>query len=162
MSAAPSRCIVVGVGNTERGDDAAGRAVAERLRDMLPAQIAVTEGDGEVTALLESLNGATSAFLVDASASGATPGSVRRFDVSEAPLPQGMFSLSTHGLGLPEAIELARALGQLPAHCVVYAIEGDSFEVGAALSPAVERAVGMVAERLRAEIGDAEETRSSG
>ena len=72
--------------------------------------------------------------------------------MSEAPLPQGAFGVSTHGFGLHEAIELARALGQLPSHCVVYAIEGASFETGAPQSPLVAGAVVEVASRLSAEI----------
>jgi hydrogenase maturation protease len=60
--------------------------------------------------------------------------------------------LSTHGFGLAEAIELARALGGLPPRCVVYAIEGSSFEEGAALSPPVVAAAAEVARRLCGEI----------
>jgi hydrogenase maturation protease len=57
---------------------------------------------------------------------------------------------STHALGVPEAIELARALGRLPARLEVYAIEGARFTAGAELSPAVERAVRELAESLSA------------
>ena len=53
-------------------------------------------------------------------------------------------------------MELARALAQLPPHCVVYAIEGASFETGAPLSQAVAAAVADVAARLRTEIADAD------
>ena len=95
----------------------------------------------------------TAAFLVDACASGAPAGTVRRFDVAETPLPAAAFGLSSHGLGLAEAIELARALGLLPPSCVVYAIEGQSFAIGAPLSPPVATAVAAVAARLRVEIG---------
>ena len=60
--------------------------------------------------------------------------------------------MSTHGFGLAAAIELGRTLGQLPAHVVVYAIEGKSFDTGAALSGPVAAAVSVVAERIRSEI----------
>jgi hydrogenase maturation protease len=151
------RRIVLGIGNPDRGDDAAGRAVARLLRSAPPDGFELVEQDGEATALLAQLDGAAAAFVVDACASGASPGTVRRFDVTTGPLPQAAFGLSTHGFGLAEAIELARALGQLPPCCVVYAIEGGCFEAGAPLSPPVAAAVVAVAERLRAEIGaDAE------
>jgi hydrogenase maturation protease len=55
---------------------------------------------------------------------------------------------STHALGVAEAIELARALGRLPARLEVYAIEGARFTAGAGLSPAVEQAVGKLAASL--------------
>lgn len=79
---------------------------------------------------------------------------MRRFDAAAAPLPLHAFGLSTHGLDLAEAIELARVLGQLPPTCVVYAIEGACFEGGASLSPAVAEAVTDVARRLCAEIDE--------
>lgn len=151
------RRIVLGIGNPERGDDAVGRMVARHLRDTSPATIRIAEHDGEGTALLQELGGATVAFVVDASASGALPGTIRRFDVSGTPLPDLAFGLSTHGFGLAMAIELARTLGQLPERCIIYAIEGASFATGAPLSAAVQAAVPEVARRLLAEITDATE-----
>ena len=146
------RRIILGIGNPDRGDDAAGRRVARLLRGMLPDDIEVAELDGEATTLLARLDGAAVAFMVDACASGAPAGTVHRFDVSATPLPQAAFGLSTHGFGLAEAVELARALGQLPAMCIVYAIEGESFEVGAPLSLPVAAAIADVARRVGAEI----------
>jgi len=152
MNAEPRRCIVIGVGNPHRGDDLAGRAVARRLCGRVPDDVTVAESDGEATALIERLDGAASAFLVDACVSGAAVGTVRRFDAAASPLPQDLFGVSTHGFGLAQAIELARALGQLPPRCVVYAIEGGSFETGARVTPSVADAVSDVADQLRAEI----------
>ncbi len=152
MPCARFRQIVLGVGNPDRGDDAAGRWVARLLRGRLPDDVEVAEHDGEATSLLVRFGGVAAAFLVDGCSSGALAGTVRRFDVSAAPLPQAAFGLSTHGFGLAEAIELARTLALLPTHCIVYAIEGESFEVGASLSLPVATAVADVARRLGAEI----------
>ena len=118
----------------------------------MPGDVAVAEIDGETTALLIQLDGVAAAFLVDACASGGPAGRVRRFDVAASPLPRGAFGLSTHGLGLGEAVELARALGQLPPCCIVYAIEGGCFAVGAGLSPPVRAAVAEVVRSLAAEL----------
>jgi hydrogenase maturation protease len=148
-----ARRLVLGIGNPDRGDDGAGPAVAARLQGLLPADVEVAVHGGEMAGLLARLEGAASAFLVDACLSGAPPGSIRRLDVGPAPLPPGALGVSTHGFGLGEAVELARALRQLPPVCVIYAIEGTGFETGAPLSPAVAAAVAEVAERLRAEIG---------
>lgn len=146
------RRVVIGIGNPDRGDDAAGRALARALRAELPADVAIAECDGEATALLSLLEDARTAVLVDAALSGAPPGSVRRFEVERAPLPAEDFALSSHGIGLSQALELARALGRLPARCTVYAIEGERFEAGAPLSPAVAAAVGEVAGMVRADL----------
>ena len=152
MTEGPSHCLVIGIGNPDRGDDAAGRAVARWLRGVLPPQIGILEHDGEATSLLARLEGAEIVCLIDASASAAPAGTVRRFDVAAAPLPQGAFGVSTHGLGLAEAIELARALGQLPARCIVYAVEGASFGPGEPLTPPVAAAVPEVGRRVQAEL----------
>ncbi len=136
--------LIVGIGNPDRGDDAAGRAVAAGLRARGPKDLRVIESDGEATALLARFSEADEVILVDAALSGAPPGTVGRFDVNKAPLPTGRFGISTHGFGLAEAIELARALGCLPRRCVVYAIEGRSFALGERLSPEVEMAVETV------------------
>ncbi len=151
------RMIVIGAGNPERGDDAAGRAVVRLLRGALPDEVALVELDGEATALLAHLEDVATAFIIDACASGLPAGSLQRFDVSAEPLPHAAFSLSTHGFGLAEGIELARALGQLPERCIVYAIEGGAFEAGAPLSPPVAAAVAVTAKRLRTEITGGED-----
>ncbi len=158
MAETRQNVIVLGVGNPDRGDDAAGRAVAWRLRGRLPAGVVLAEHDGEATALLFQLQQAKTAVLVDACSSGAEPGTIYRFDAAAEALPYSIFGLSTHGFGVGEAVELARALGELPPRCVVYAIEGEAFDHGAALSPAVDQAVAALTERLCAQIEQLMET----
>jgi len=147
-------CLVVGIGNADRGDDAVGHLVARRLGARRIAGVRVLERSGESSGLLDCLSGAQAAYLVDASRSGKPPGTVSRHDVAAAPLPRAASGCSTHGLGLAEAIELARALGRLPRRCVVYAIEGHAYDIGAPLSPAVaaaaEQAARMIAEEVEA------------
>ncbi len=145
-------CIVLGVGNADRGDDAAGPAVARNLRSLLHPSIQIVEHGGEVTALIGQMEGAKRVFLIDACVSGARPGTIHRFDVSVAPLPAVALGLSSHGFGVAAAVELARALGQLPRQCIIYAIEAASFEIGAPLSPSVAAGIVEVARRVLAEV----------
>jgi hydrogenase maturation protease len=139
----PAR-IVIGIGHRDRGDDAVGRIVAARLREQALCGVTVLDHDGEPAMLVEWLSQAGDAILVDAALTGASPGTVRRFDVTASPLPCGKAGLSTHGMGLAEAIELSRTLGTLPVRCVVYAIEARSFEHGFPLTAEVDRAVDEV------------------
>lgn len=132
--------MVIGVGSRWAGDDAAGLAVARRVGGR--------ELEGDPASLLDAWAGADHVVVVDAAVSGAPPGTIRRFDAHTAPLPARLMRSSTHALGVPEAIELARALGRLPARLEVYAIEGARFTAGAELSPVVERAVGELAASL--------------
>jgi hydrogenase maturation protease len=147
-----SRALVIGIGNVDRGDDGVGRAVARWLRGKLARDVEIVEHDGEATSLLAQLENVACVYLIDACRSGAAAGTVTRFDVSAVPLPRETFGMSTHGMGLADAVELARALGQLPARCIVYAIEGGAFEPGAALTPAVSAAIDEAGRRLADEL----------
>jgi hydrogenase maturation protease len=147
--------IVIGIGHRDRGDDAVGRIVAARLRAQAPRGIEVLEHDGEAAALVEWLGGAETAVVVDAASSGEPPGTVSRFDVVASALPRGRHGTSTHGIGLAEAIELARILGRLPSRCLVYGVEAQSFEHGAPLSAAVSAAIEDVVRRVLDEFGTA-------
>ena len=87
--------------------------------------------------------------IVDAASSGAPAGTIHRLDPVAQPLPPGLLASSTHAFGVPDASELARALGRLPRALRVYGIEGENFEAGTQLSPAVDRAVRELSGELR-------------
>lgn len=147
-----AHCLIVGIGNPDRGDDGVGALVARRLQADDAQGVRVVEHTGEAADLLERLSGVDTAYLIDAAVTGALPGSITRFDAAATPLAGSAFACSTHGLGLLEAIELARALGRLPRRCVVYAIEGRQYEVGHRLSPQVAAAAEEVATLIRQEL----------
>lgn len=151
--ASSKHTLVVGIGNRWRSDDGVGPAVAGRLLHQGPPGVAVTIADGGAAELVEVLSEADHAVLIDAARSGASPGTIHRFDGTAAKLPVGFERPSTHGLGVAEALELARALDRLPARVTVYGIEGANFEHGEALSPEVEEAAEKLAEELTWELG---------
>jgi hydrogenase maturation protease len=136
-----ARTVVIGVGNPLRGDDAAGVAVAERLRPRVPAGVEVVACSEEPSRLMEAWDGADSVVLVDTVSSGGQPGTLHRFDAGEDAVPARTFRSSTHAIGIADTVELARALGRLPRHVRIYGVEAGGFETGAALTPAVETAV---------------------
>jgi hydrogenase maturation protease len=142
--------LFVGIGNPMRGDDAAGLLVAARLRELAPPELRVLELEGEPVDLIEAFSGAATVFVADAVSSGEEPGFVHRMDAGAAPLPARLAGPSTHALGLPEAVELARALGRLPERLLVFGIEGARFEAGSRALPQVGRAAGEVAEEIAA------------
>lgn len=152
MSASTSRILIIGIGNAYRHDDAAGLQVARRLKEQALSSCEVHEQVGEGTALMDLWKGAERVFVVDAVQSGAVAGAIQRFSASQQPLPAPIFRDSTHTFGLIEAVELSRALKQLPSNLVIYGIEGQNFEAGTGLSPAVLGAVNDLAEKLRQEV----------
>jgi hydrogenase maturation protease len=150
----PQRVLIQCVGNRLRRDDGAGPAVADRLRDFsLPGTVTIQEHWGEGTTLLAHWDPGSWVVLVDASSSGAAPGSIRRFDARDQAAPKGFCYYATHRFGVAEAIELARSLGRLPERIELYAIEGADFGLGTGMTPEVSGAVrtlaDMIAARLR-------------
>ncbi|MGA2319169.1 MAG: hydrogenase maturation protease [Solirubrobacteraceae bacterium] len=152
MSEKPS-VVVIGVGNALRYDDAAGLHIARGLRMRVKdARIAVREHEGEALALLEIWEGAEATVLADAISSGAPAGTIHRLDASRTPLPTSLrSSSSTHAVSLGDAIELARAMGRLPARVVVFGIEGSRFDAGSGLSREVVAVLGRLSEAVLAE-----------
>lgn len=144
--------MVIGVGNSYRGDDGAGPAVARRFTAQRLDGLRVCEQSGEGAALIEAWQGADAVFVIDAVDAGAEPGAVFRFDASEQSLPSRFFAYSTHAFSVAEGIELARVLRRLPQRLVVYGIQGESFSDGAGLSGPVQRAVNRVADRIGEEL----------
>lgn len=145
--------LVIGCGNPDRGDDAAGILVARLLRKM---GVDAREQSGEALALMESWRdtpGLQDVILVDAVVTGAPPGTVTVWDARTAPVVGDFFRCSTHAFGVAEAIELARILDLLPPNLLIYGIEAGSFEVGGAPSPEVQAAIERVADRIGAEMG---------
>jgi hydrogenase maturation protease len=131
---------VIGVGNTSRGDDGVGPAVATAVAASAPA-VDVMVSTADPSRLIERWESAETVVLVDAMVGGSAPDRIAVFDATDEPLPADFDAISSHGFGVPAAVELARSLGKLPDHLVVIGVTGYDFE-GIGLSPIVEDAVG--------------------
>lgn len=143
------RLCIIGCGNVERGDDAAGVLATRRLREL---GVEAEEQDGEALGLLERWTGAAGVILIDAVVTGAPVGQIAVWDARTAALAAGPFRCSTHALGVAEAIALARVLDRLPPRFLIYGIEGRRFDPGAEPSPEVVAAAEVVARRIVQEV----------
>ena len=137
--------IVIGCGNPDRGDDAAGILVARRLREL---GVDARENRGDLVSLLDTWEGYEQAIIVDAVVTGADPGAAIRFDARQRELPRGCFRSSTHQFGVSDAVELARLLDRLPPRLWIYGIEAAQFAPGSEPTPAVAAAVETVAREI--------------
>lgn len=136
---------IIGCGNLDRGDDAAGLLVVHRLKDMgIPAK----EAGGDVLALMPEWSMDTPLVLVDAAQTNAPTGEILRLLPQQLPRHQQELRYSTHGLGLAELVGLASALGRLPERVLVIAIAGARFGIGNAVSRPVLSAVEQVADEI--------------
>jgi len=144
--------LVIGIGNPDRGDDAAGLLVARRVREVTArSDVQVTELVGDQLGLLDAWTGARDVYVIDAVSSGGPVGAVYRFD-DVGSLDARFAHRGTHTFSLADVVALGQALGRLPEHLAGYGIEGGTFQVGAKLSPAVEAAVGIVTSLLSDEL----------
>ncbi len=126
---------LIGIGNPDRGDDAAGWEVAGSVSTW-----AVDRRTAGSFDLLDLWDLTDEVVIVDAMRSGASPGTVARFDAMTEPLPVGAFA-STHAFGPAAVIELARTLGRLPRSLTVIGIEVGDTSHGRQMTPDVARAV---------------------
>lgn len=133
---------MIGIGNRDRGDDAAGIAVAEHVSG--PTTHVVPGGAFD---LAELWSVDDNVVIVDAMRSGLPPGTVQSFDVSVTPLPSETFA-STHSFGPAAGIELARVLDRLPATIEVIGIEAGDLTTGSNMTPEVALSVERVAKEL--------------
>lgn len=145
------RAAVIAVGNEYRGDDGIGRAVAREVAKLDLPGVVVTWCDGEPAALLDAWSGVDLAVVVDAVlCDPATPGRIRRTTIDTAPV--GTHVMSSHALGVPDALLLGRALGRTPRELVVVAVEAARFDFGLGLSDPVAAAVPQVVRTVLTEL----------
>ena len=150
---------IIGCGNFDRGDDAAGLLVARRLHALGVETLGVEiiEQSGESFSLMDCWLGFEHVILVDATAPRGTPGQVQVWNTHADRLPEDVFPCSTHAFGVREVVELARVMNRLPQTLLIYGIEGKQFDLGAPLSPEVEGAVESVAQQLRQQVRNSAE-----
>jgi hydrogenase maturation protease len=139
------RIRIVGIG-TEFGDDAAGPLVVQSLASgpALPVGVEAIPCDRPLE-LLDLLQGIDAAVLVDATRSGRPPGTVHEPAIDELCEAR---PVSSHGMGVREALAMARALGRAPDRIAIIGIEAGS-ATGARPSPRVRSALEEGAARAR-------------
>lgn len=144
--------VVIGCGNSLRGDDAAGPELVRRLRERgVPAGVrCVDAGTAGIDAVLQ-MRGAVEVVVVDACRSGSPPGTLHEVSGGEiASRPSG--GVDIHAVRWDHALALADSLlgAGRPRRVTACLVEAATCEPGAPLSPEVERAVDALAARLHA------------
>jgi len=134
--------LLIGIGNPDRADDAAGWDVAGRVSTWRTERRMGSSFD-----LIDLWNDEDEVVIVDAMQSEAEPGTVRSFDGVDGALPFGVFT-STHSFGPAAVVELARTLDRLPRSLTVIGIEADELGIGMNMTPRVTEAVDRVAKEL--------------
>lgn len=156
--------LILGLGNSFRGDDGIGPAVIAALQAYavpaggedaaaaLPPGVELVDGGtpGMETALL--LEGYQRVIIVDAANLGQAPGEWIRFTPMDVELGPADLRGTLHSAGLPEALALADALEILPSEIVIFGVQ--PYETGwtPGLSPPVRAAIPALCEAIVAEV----------
>lgn len=133
------------------GDDRVGWLAAERLATQAfvrdnPDRVRVRQLDRPGSLLIAEFVERASVILIDALRSGAAPGTIHRLNVEAlCALP---VSISSHGLGVAQAVGLARQLGCLPGRLVCFGVEIAGDAPGHAVSAAILAAVPPLVDRV--------------
>ena len=152
------RVTVLGIGQTMRGDDAAGIAAVRLWQQSFPQtaerpELIVEYVELPGLSLLDLLDGFDAAVLVDAVLGAGVPGTIHRLG------PDGLAAFtsgtqSAHGWGVAETLALARQvkpdLALIPIRLV--GIAAAQIQLGAALTEAVARALPAACEAIEAEV----------
>lgn len=151
------RVVVVGLGNTYRGDDGVGIAVAAALNDRAMPNVVVRTGIADPMGLLEAWTGAGLAVIVDAAiVSPPTPGRIRRCDLSDVSTQPE--ALSSHSVDIGRTHALGLALGRVPDDLVVFTVDVADTAHRIGLTPPVARAVPELVRMVADEINHARPT----
>jgi len=139
--------LIIGCGNLDRADDAAGLLAARWLREQ---GINAIEHSGDGLALLDIWNSEDDVIIIDAMVSGRNVGSIGKWDPVANPNRAARLTCSTHDFGPAEAIELAVVMDRLPRSIQFYGIEAANFGPGTGPSREVLDAVNQLVNEIAA------------
>ncbi len=140
------RILVLGLGNELLGDDAVGLLVVRELRKLISG-VDFKESNLMGIKLIDELIGYDVVFIIDSIKTGGEPGTVYVLDPDE--LKAGR-APSPHYTGVPEALELARALGMgAPLIVRIYAVEvRDPYTIRTGLSEELEKKLPEIVSKI--------------
>ncbi len=143
------RLLIVGCGNPMAGDDGAGIEIVRRLSDLGGCGCDLRTETAPGVGMLEVFSLADVVLFVDAVTSGGVPGTLFLTSLPSKELePRALGSLSNHGWGLVEVLELAQVLGRTIPRLFLLGIEVGTVAQGALRSAAVEQAIALAVERF--------------
>ena len=143
----PVRFLVIGYGNTLRGDDGVGPLAAEQVQQWKLPHVTAISCHQLTPELADTARHATSVIFVDALAPNPEPRALRFEQLHELAPP----SYNPHQVSCPcSLLALTRDLYQATPEGWVVGIPGETFEHGADLSPRAALHLKDALKRIRA------------
>ncbi|MDP2028179.1 MAG: hydrogenase maturation protease [Thiobacillus sp.] len=142
---------ILGIGSPS-GDDQAGWLTVDALlaADVQSTGIDIQKLDRPGAHLISLMDDAAWVILIDAMQSHEPTGHIRHFGVDDWPAYH--HGLSSHGLGVLDALALARELGSLPARLDLYGIEIGAANPGDPAGSEVHAAAQQLARWIAADL----------
>lgn len=147
--------LIVGCGNLLRGDDGVGPVLIRHLLDRgLPPHVQVVDGGTAGMDVAFRMRGMARVILIDASQTGAEPGTIYRVPGSEVENLPPLEGLHLHAFRWDHALAFARWLlkDEYPTEITVYLIEAANIDFGDELSAPVAVAMEEVIHLLLTEL----------
>jgi len=146
--------VIIGLGNPLRQDEGIAVRLIEELRPRFATRQDVHLVDIGTSGLrlLDELEGADAAIIVDCALMGEPPGIVVRFTRKEAETQRDSASISPHTGDLLRIVDLATDLGHCPDDLIFFGIEPAALGYDIGLSPALESRVPEYCDLIEAEV----------
>lgn len=152
MCSATQKIVVLGVGNTIHSDDGFGVHLMRKLEKdpRLPKGVEVIDGGTQGLELLAFLYDCSRLLLLDAVDIGAEPGKMVRLAGDEL---FGMrMGSSVHQLGVADLLKTLPLVSDIEREVVILGVQPGSTDWGTEMSPAVEAAIGPLADKAITEL----------
>jgi hydrogenase maturation protease len=125
--------------------------VIESFRQRLGSEsdrVATRVLTGDLVELVLSWRSDQDVVVVDAMVGGGRPGTIAETDGLDDHLPLPRGAISSHGIGISEAVNLARLLNRLPRSLTIIGVEATTFGHFEPPSQAVAASIPDVVDRL--------------
>ena len=151
-----TKVAVIGIGQSLRGDDAAGLEAVRQWKEKFPEtasrpEVRVEASELPGLALLDMLEDVDAAILVDAVQSSALPGTVHRLSENDL-LTFTSDAKSAHGWGVAETLVMGKQLNRINIPVRLIGIEAEQVTLGAGISEAVKDGIPVACDAIQEEI----------
>ena len=148
-----STTLIVGLGSPY-GDDKIGWVACEQLKMDIGhlSTVDFITCDRSGLEWLTKMSHAGQILFIDAMRSGEKPGTVRKIDLNTDQWTGYPVKLSSHGINIMEAIDVAKSLGELPDRISVWGVEMQQCTYENGLSESVKTALPTLLANIKAEI----------
>ena len=138
-----TKTVIVGIGNTLKGDDGAGPQLCNILRDKIAAEI-IDVGSTPENYIAKIIKMSPEKLLIiDAVDFGAAPGTVKIFDIKDL----GRFLFSTHSLSPHLFVETIRS--EINVDVTFIGIQPANLQLNQGLSKQVSDAIAVLANEIK-------------